>query len=62
MPEWVPVLVSAGTAVLLLYVGFVMRNFSRSLERHDQVMEKLSERLTQIVERLAVVETKLEQK
>ena len=62
MPEWIPVLVSAGTGILLLYVGLVMRSFARSVERLESVTERLSASVSKIIERLARVETKLEQK
>ena len=62
MPEWLPVMVSAGTALLLLYVGLVMRSFARSVDRLENTTERLSTSVSKIIERLARVETKLEQK
>jgi len=47
------------TAVLLLYVGLVMRQFARSVERLEIVTEALRDSVVQIVQRLATLEAKM---
>lgn len=60
MPEWVSPAISLGTGLLLLYVGLVMRNFAKSVERLERVTEQLSRSMGHTAERLARVETKLD--
>lgn len=62
MQAWLPVLVSGMTAVLLLYVGLVMRQFARSVERLERVTESLSRTMSNTAERIARVEAVLERK
>ena len=59
MTEYVPSLIGAATAVLLLYVGLVMRQFARSVERLESVTESLRDSLVTIVQRLATLEAQI---
>ena len=56
MNEYIPSLVGAATAVLLLYVGLVMRQFARSVEKLELVTESLRDSLVSVVQRLATLE------